>query len=356
LRGSNGKTATKEHLAAALRRRFKLIKSPGNFNNHIGIPLTLLEISPETELAIVEMGANQPGDIAQLTSIAKPDYGIVLNVGPAHLQGFGDLAGVMKEKETLLRSLPSTGTAFINSDDPHVRKMNTTADTLICFGFDAERAAEQCDKMICAEELPSTAEGKGRFKLRNTEFTLNWYGRHQINNALAAASIADRFGVPLNDIARAFADLPSVEGRMEVDEFGGVLVINDAYNANLVSSEAALEFLDSLNVSGRRFAVFGDHLELGKASAEEHRLIGKLLATSNLDGLFLVGPEMKYAQGQIPDRVLYYQKDSMDITLLVNEIIQTVRTGDAILLKASHGMGFERIHSRIKRYLTEEQS
>lgn len=356
LTGSNGKTATKEHLAAALRRRYKLVKSPGNYNNHIGVPLTLLEISPKTELAIVEMGANRPGDIALLCSLAQPQYGMVLNVGPVHLEGFKDLEGVAKEKGILLESLPSNATAFINCDDPYVRGMSTRAETYVCFGFNTALASERCDKMVCAEELDLTPQGKGRFRLRDTEFTLNWYGRHQVKNALAAAAVADYFGVPLDEIASAFDILPPIEGRMDVEEVEGITLINDAYNANAVSSEAALDFMDSFSTTGRKYAVFGDHLELGEASEAEHRRIGQMLKARRLDGVFLIGCEMGYAREEIGDLVLYHQEDSTDVEELVSKIGRKLRAGDAVILKASHGMGFDRIHAGIKHYLTKDQT
>lgn len=353
LTGSNGKTATKELLGEALNLRYNVLKSQGNYNNYIGIPLTLLNIQPETEIVILEMGTNQPGDIELLCSIAQPDVGMVLNIGPAHLEGFSDVDGVAKEKSILLQSLPPHGTAFINCDDPIVRRMKTTAGTLICYGFQVNLAKTECCKMQVAENLGLTPEGKGCFRLRNVTFTLGWYGEHQIKNALAAVAIADRFGVPLEEIAKAFASLLPMEGRLNVLYYSGITLIDDTYNANPASTAAALDFVRSLNVKGRRFVVLGDHLELGAASEEQHRFLGKLIAEKGFNGAFLIGPQMQFARDAIPEMTLYYQEDNADLSLIIQEIKKAVRPGDAVLIKASRGMKLERIVRKLRQQFAE---
>lgn len=356
LTGSNGKTATKELLAAALSPQFKVLKSPGNYNNHIGIPLTLLQIMEATQVVIVEMGTNQPGDISLLCSLAKPDCGLVLNVAPSHLRGFGDLEGVSKEKGELLTSLPHSGAAFLNSDDFRVRTMASSCATRICFGFNADTPGADCSRMLCAENLGLSPKGKGRFRLRDVVFNLSWYGNHQVPNALAALSVADHFGVPLKNVAEQFAAMPPIKGRLNVEKFGGIIVIDDTYNANPASTSAALDFLRSLTVSGRKHVVLGDHLELGQSSEAEHRRIGRRLASENLDGIFLIGSEMRFAVEELAGRATSHSEDVDNLDPVLARIVQTVHTGDVLLVKGSRGMRLERIVDGLRRHFAEEVS
>ncbi|TKJ41485.1 UDP-N-acetylmuramoyl-tripeptide--D-alanyl-D-alanine ligase [candidate division LCP-89 bacterium B3_LCP] len=351
--GSNGKTATKELLATALSLRYNLLKSQGNYNNHIGLPLTLLQLHPDIEMVLLEMGANQPGDVAKLCGIANPNYGLVINVGPAHLEGLGSLEGVASEKSSLFNSLPSTGTAFINCDDAKVCAMDSTATSMVCYGFDAERAGEECDRMVCAEMLEPADDNRARFRIRDTVFTLSWSGLHQASNALAAITVADRFGVPMDEMAEAFASLPPLEGRLQTEEIAGVTIINDAYNANLGSTKSALEFLQALKTSGKKFVVIGDHLELGTASDEQHCQIGHLLADSDIDGAFLVGQKIQSISRLVPELVLFYVANE-PYDSLVKEILATIQNGDVIMFKASRGMQLERVMDSLKFKLTEK--
>ena len=356
LTGSNGKTATKEYLAAALGLQYNILKSPGNFNNFIGVPLTLLQFTEETDMVVVEMGTSQPGDIHLLCEIAKPDHGLLINVAPAHLEGFGDLDGVAAEKGKLLTSLPPTGAAFVNCDDPRVRRMKSTAGIRVCFGFNAELAEADCCRMVCAENLGLTAQGRGCFQLRNVTFNLNWYGRHQVQNALAAVAVADHFGIPLNEMADLFASMPPIKGRLNLLEIGGVKLIDDTYNANPASTAAALSFLKSLPVPGKRYAVLGDHLELGKDSQNQHRRIGKLIGETDLTGVFLIGPEMRHAREEIPERVCFYLADPVNLQPVLAEIIRVVQPGDALLVKGSRGMRLERIVEGLISHFNKGQS
>ncbi len=353
LTGSNGKTAVKELIAAALRSRYKLLKSPGNYNNHIGLPLTLLQIEPDTDIVLTEMGTNQPGDIELLCSIARPDHGMVLNIGPAHLEKFGDLEGVAREKETLLRSIAPEGTVFINTDDPYVRQMKSSARHRICFGFRERADDERCNRTIKAQRLDMTPEGKGRFRFQDVTFEMSWYGLHQVDNGLAAAVVADYFAVPVPKIAEIFASMTPVGGRLNVEKIDGWTLINDTYNANPASTAAALEFLRALPVSGRRYVVLGDHLELGKAAAPEHRRLGKRLAEGDIAGVFLVGTLVKFTAETAGDLVKMLLEDTADLTPLAERISEIIKPGDALLVKASRGMRLERLISLLKTITVE---
>jgi len=353
LTGSNGKTSTKELLAAALNTQFKVLKSPGNYNNHIGIPLTLLNIDPRTEMVILEMGANRPGDIALLCSIAKPEYGLALNVAPAHLQGFGDLQGVAHEKGELLRALPPSGAAFINSDDNHVNQMKTGADQRFCFGFDIDAPGIDCTRMICAENLGLDDAGLGSFQLRGTKITMNWHGLHQITNGLAAAAVAEYFGIPVELTARKFAAMPPIEGRLKVEVISGITLIDDAYNANRESTLKALDYLVSINVPGKRYVVLGDHLELGDASESEHDQLGRSLSERDIDGVFLIGQEVRHAADVLHDKLILHHEDPANITPTCEIIREILQPGDAILIKGSRGIGLDRVVKDVRKFRQE---
>jgi len=354
LTGSNGKTTTKELISAALRRRFKLVRSPGNFNNHIGVPLTLLQIDPMTEFVVVEMGTNQIGDIELLCDIANPDHGLVLNVGPSHLQGLKSIEGVAAEKEKLLRLLPSAGVAFVNHDDPLVKKMNSGNAKRICFGFDPENDDSRCSEKHVALNMGLNEQGRGRFRLGNTTFEMNWYGMHQINNGLAAAIVASHFGISLETIAEVFSTMSPIEGRLNVERLAGFTIINDAYNANPSSTAAALDFLATLNVSGRRYALLGDNLELGADSVAQHKRIGKMIATSKIDGVYLFGEDIQHAADEYRNLILDQFSQDDDIEKITSKIIRLLRPGDAILIKASRGMGLDRVVRALRKHYNKD--
>jgi len=358
LTGSNGKTSTKEMLAAALGIRYPVLKPQGNFNNHIGVPLTLLQMDCETRIALIEMGTNHPGEIAALCSFAEPTVGLVLNVGPAHLEGFGSLENVAREKEALYQSLPSSGAAFFNIDDPWVGKMDSPAQVQVCYGLEPAPSARRCDQVLSAKKLRLTADGRPGFKIGNTTLRLSWPGLHHISNALAATAVAQYFDVPLAAIAAAFAALPLVKGRLNVHQIGDITIIDDSYNANPASTRAALNFLGSLKVTGRRIAVLGDHLELGAASEEEHRKIGKMLLDPSVNGALLIGDLMRYAWAEYSacGKMAVYYDYTEDYEDIVDLLLRIIRPGDAILVKASRGLRLERIVDGLVRHLNHRPS
>ncbi|MFH1861334.1 MAG: UDP-N-acetylmuramoyl-tripeptide--D-alanyl-D-alanine ligase [bacterium] len=356
LTGSNGKTATQELLAAALSTKYRIVKSFSSFNNHIGLPLTLLKINTNTEVAIAELGTNHPGEIEFLCSIAQPDLGIVLNVGPAHLEGLGSVEAVAREKSALFSSLPPSGTAFVNLDDPFVRCMTSTAQTRICYGFNGDYPEASCQQIIRAKRLPLSSDGRGRFQLLDWTFGLSLYGEHQLQNALAAAVVAHHLEVPLTEIVSAFKSVQPANGRLNVMRVAGITLLDDSYNANPASTSAALHLLRSLQGVRRKYVILGDHLELGRAAVLEHRRLGELIAESALNGVFLIGSLVSCIRDEIPDQILFYESDLTEISAILNAILQTVKPGDAVLVKASRGMKLERIVQGIRSHLEMERS
>jgi UDP-N-acetylmuramoyl-tripeptide--D-alanyl-D-alanine ligase len=352
LTGSNGKTTTKEMVAAALGRRFRVVKSQGNFNNHIGVPLTLLQMDDAAQFVVLEMGTNHPGEIRFLCSIAQPTAGLVLNVSPAHLEGFGSVENIAREKGALYESLRDSGVAFFNFDDPWVAKMSTPAKIQIGYSF-AETTENRFAKLITARKLDLTEDGYAGLKIGKATIRLNLPGLAPLSIALAAVAVADHFGVPMPSIAEALSTLPPVKGRMNVQRAGGILVIDDTYNANTASTQAALDFLASLQVKGRRIAVLGDHLELGAASESEHRKIGKMLLAPALSGAILIGDQMRHAWAEFSGcgKMAVYYDYPEDYDDIVDILLKILRPGDAILIKGSRGMRLEKISDGLLRGL-----
>ncbi|HKJ22662.1 MAG TPA: UDP-N-acetylmuramoyl-tripeptide--D-alanyl-D-alanine ligase, partial [Gammaproteobacteria bacterium] len=258
--GSNGKTTVKEMTAAILRRRGQVLATEGNKNNDIGMPLTLLRLSPEHQYGVIEMGANHAGEIAGLCAVARPTVAVVTNAGPAHLEGFGSLEGVARAKGELFAGLEPSGIAVINADDAYYPLWRALADGRKCLSFGIERDAE-----VSAGQVRHSAEGT-TFELRagadSRTVTLRLAGLHNVRNALAAAAVSLAAGATLADIAGGLASVTPVYGRLCIKPgMNGARLIDDSYNANPSSLQAALEAL--ADMPGEKVVVLGDMYELG---------------------------------------------------------------------------------------------
>ena len=273
--GSNGKTTTKEMVAAILqeawaggkRRRGKILKTEGNFNNLVGLPLTLLRLRKQDKMAVVELGTNQPGEIQRLTEIADPDIGIITSVAAAHLEGLNSLAGVAREKGALYRGMRPNGTIVVNLDDPWVRK--------IAARFPGRKITYGKRGWVRAQAWRMRGMDGMQLKLkagqRSCNVKLNYLGQHNVANALGAAALTLGVGAKLAAVRRGLAKARPFSMRMQSEDWRGLSIINDAYNANPASMKAALQTLAELPCRGRRIAVLGDMFELGKQAAREHR-------------------------------------------------------------------------------------
>ena len=340
LTGSNGKTTTKEMIAAVLGAAVgvaRVGKTQGNLNNLVGVPLTLLELCGQERYAVVEMGMNAPGEIWRLTEIADPDVGLITNVGPAHLEGLGSIEGVQRAKGELFARMRGDATAVANADDPRVAALaDVFPGTVVRFGVGTD---------VSAGQVQIDDVGAPRFDLRvrdtTVEIALKIPGRHNVQNALAAAAVADSLGIGVETIAAGLAAAESVGDRMRIEHLpNGVIVLNDSYNANPASMAAALDSLARL--PGRRIAVLGDMLELGPGSAEHHRALGRAAGGAGLAALFLYGD---YAADTAAGAAEGLAADAIEIAETHAEIAtalgQTARTGDCILVKGSRGQRME---------------
>ena len=342
--GSTGKTVAKEITADVLSRTFRTLRNEGNLNSETGLPMTLLRLEPEHEVAVLEMSMYTVGEIARLAEIARPEVGVVLAVHPAHLERAGSIERIAQAKAELPQALPRDGLAVLNADDPRVATMrDLTHAEVRTFGLGA--GAE-----VRAEDITSRG-------LEGTEFTLRapWGvrrvasampGRHLVPHALAAAAVAERFAVPLDDVVAALAAGSHAPHRMAVVEAAsGARLVDDTYNASPVSMAAALDFLAETPVAAgrRRLAILGDMLELGPDEERLHREIGARAAGA-VDGLVAVGERGRWiAEGaRAADAAAVLTAFDADEAAAVLERELAPAVGDLVLLKASRGIGLER--------------
>ena len=344
LTGSNGKTTTKDMISACLETTFPVLKTKGNLNNLIGLPLTLLNLTEQERIVVLEMGMNVPGEIRRLTEIAEPDVGLITNIERVHLEGMGSLERVREEKGELFRRMRQDGTILVNQDDPRVMDLASEfRGQKITFGID--HPAE-----VMAKEIRLKGVGGTSFTLMmegvTMEITLPFLGGYFVPNALSAIASASLFGIELEKVKEALEHLSPSPMRMEVlRPKEGVTLINDAYNANPRSMELALEILSEMKGKGRAIAVLGDMLELGDFSVEAHQHIGQRVEELSIDFLLALGEEapvlvesaIRHGLDSEKARIVESHTDAISI------LKKMVRDGDWILVKGSRRMGMEKI-------------
>ena len=348
--GSIAKTSTKEAIAAVLGATRRTLKSEGNQNNEIGLPLTLLRLGPEHEAAVLEMGMYVSGEIADLAAMALPSIGVVTAVQPVHLSRIGTLQAVERAKGELLEALPADGTAVLNADDPIVTRMDgRTVARAMRYGF-----AETAD--VRAIDVSSAGTAGMRFGLQtpagSRAVTIPTLGRLSVQNAAAAAAVGVAAGVPLADIAGALEAGWSAPHRVELVRLRGLTVIDDSYNASPGSVSAALDLLADL--PGRHVAVLGEMLELGDAHESGHRAVGEH-AGQVADLLIVVGEGAggivagALDAGLDPGRV----QRALDAEAALDVLRPRLRDGDAVLVKASRGIGLEHLVDALRLEIGE---
>jgi len=337
LTGSNGKTTLKEMIAAILRVRGPTLATEGNLNNDIGVPLTLLRLNGEHAHAVIEMGANHPGEIAYLTGLAQPDVAIINNAGPCHLEGFGDVAGVARAKGEIFQGLGPDGVAVINRDDEYADYWVGLNPGRRIMDFGLDRPA-----MVRGEILDAASN---RFRLSTTmeEITvrLPLTGRHNVRNALAAAAAALAVGATLEDIRRGLESLREVGGRLQhlLGRHGGA-VIHDAYNANPASLAAALAAVGA--GPGRKWLVLGDMRELGPAADAWHARSGSEARVAGFERLYALGEHSRAAVAAFGTGAAHFE----DVDALVADLNRDLhQDGEpaVVLVKGSRGMRMERV-------------
>ncbi|HXM22180.1 MAG TPA: UDP-N-acetylmuramoyl-tripeptide--D-alanyl-D-alanine ligase [Terriglobales bacterium] len=336
--GSTGKTTTKEAIAHVLSTRFRVLKSEGNFNNHFGLPLMLLKIEPEHDLAVIEMGMSHAGEIAALAKIAQPEIGVVTNVAPVHLEFFESVAWIARAKYELVEALPAGGTAVLNADDEYVSQFGRDfRGKVVLYGLraSADVRAENIHPMGSEGSAFEVVVGSCREKA-----VLHLVGSHNIYNALAAVAVGLERGLSPSEAVAALASLVPADKRGQVVKLGNITIINDCYNCNPKALEAMVDALAAMPAK-RRIVVAGAMLELGPAGDDLHRQAGEYIAKKKIDVLLGVRGQAQLiveAASQAGMRAEFVATPEEAGEWLARE----TRDGDVVLLKASRGVKLER--------------
>ena len=338
--GSVGKTSTKEVIASVLNQKYHTLKTQGNFNNELGLPLTVFRLRDGDEIAVLEMGISDFGEMTRLAQIARPDTCVITNIGTCHLENLGDRDGVLKAKTEIFQSMKTNGHIVLNGDDDKlitVREYNGVKP--VFFGLNSERD-------VYADQIESKGL-KGvacRIHLGEDAFDVlvPTPGIHMVYNALAAAAVGRIYGLTIEEIRRGIESLETIRGRFKMIETDKFLVVDDCYNANPMSMKASLDVLH--DGEGRRVAILGDMGELGEDEAALHEGVGIHAATCGIDACVCVGDLAVHiaeaARKANPDFPVYYEKTRESLLEHLNDYVQK---GDTILVKASHFMKFEEV-------------
>lgn len=346
--GSNGKTSTKDFAASVLGKKFRVTKTEGNFNNHVGLPRTMLEASSGDEIGVWELGMNHPGEIAALAKLATPDAAIITNIGVAHIEFMGSREAIAREKGSLAEAIDAEGTVILNADDPFSKGIaERTRAKVILAGTN--------EGMIRATEVTQTAEGseftilEGAHRCRAQ---LPVPGLHMVQNAMLAVAAARAFGLSIEEAAAGLVGTPLTKARLQIRHVGGVQFIDDSYNANPDSMKAALRTLVELDAEGKRIAVLGEMLELGGESESGHRDVGETAAALQIDHLITIGK----TAAAIADGARHAgleKSSAVESTSAAAELLgDIVSPGDLVLVKGSRAARTERVIEEFANHQT----
>jgi UDP-N-acetylmuramoyl-tripeptide--D-alanyl-D-alanine ligase len=337
--GSNGKTSTKDFAAAVLARRFRVTKTEGNFNNHVGVPRTILEATSGDEVGVWEIGMNHPGEIATLAKVAAPDVAVITNIGLAHLEFMGSRERIAEEKGALAEAVGPEGTVILNADDPFTKDIatRTRGKTILAGTTTGTIQAAEISQSGTGPDF-TILEGAHRCRAK-----LPVPGLHMVQNALLAVAAGRVFGVSLEDCAAGLLAAPLTKARLQIRDIGGVQFLDDSYNANPDSMKAALRALVELDADGQRIAVLGEMRELGGESERGHREVGETAAALKIDQLIAIGN----AAAAIVDAARHAGLRKTTVVNSTSEaaglLNQIVAPGDLILIKGSRAARTEEV-------------
>lgn len=347
--GSVGKTTTKDMLYAALSAKYNTLKTPNNFNNEIGVPITIFMLEKEHECAVIEMGMNHFGELERLARMGQPDVAVITNIGMSHIENLGSQEGIFKAKMEITKNFNKNNTLIVNGDDKFLAKTKGMSEyKVVYYGIDNPEndvfAKDIVNKGLKGIEFTAVVDGT------DYRVSVTQPGRHNVYNALAAICVGREFGVDVDDSIGGIKNCEYTSQRLEVTEKGGVQIINDCYNASPDSIRAALGVL-SYAVTERKIAVLGDVLEMGDYAKDAHYALGKSVVDNGVDMLITAGENAAYIAKGAKDcgmeNVVSFPK-TLDACNYVKDV---VRPGDAVLIKASHGMHFEDIYKTIEEKL-----
>ena len=343
--GSVGKTSTKDIVASVMAKKYKVLKTQGNLNNQIGLPLTILQLK-DHEALVIEMGMGNLGEISTLTKIAKPGVAIITNVGTSHIGNLGSRENILKAKLEILDGLKENGTLIINNDNDLLHKWNEENKKASVVTFGIDQVSDIMAKNIELNENSSIFDVE--FNGDVSKLKVNVGGKHFVYNSLCATLVGKVFNIPINDIKDAIENFELTKSRMEILKKGDITIINDCYNASFDSMKASIEYLKAQK-EGRKIAVLGDMLELGSYSKQLHENVGIVVGENKLDILITVGKEAEFIADSaisngIDEKNVFCFKNNQDAISKINEI---KKKDDIILVKASNGMNFKEIVEKI---------
>ena len=340
---------------AALRTKYRVLATEGNFNNHIGLPATLLRLGDDHEVVVTEMGTNQPGDIAHLCAVARPTHGMITNIGRAHIEKLLSREGIAEEKRVLFSALPKDGVALVNADEPLLRAKLPRGLRRIRYG-----TRRDCDVRIAGVKLD--AMGRATVSIEAPAFVrrpftlrLQAVGRHAAYNAAAALAAGFAFGCGVRKMTAALEAVESYDKRMQISTIRGITVINDTYNANPDSVLAAVDLLQQLQVAGARCIVLGDMLELGTAAKQEHEALGAAIAAAGIPYVVTYGRHSRAVSRAVKGvaRAAMHFTDRDALAAAVDALLEE---GDAVLVKGSRGMRMEDVVTQLLRSANSEEA
>ncbi|MFQ6031965.1 MAG: UDP-N-acetylmuramoyl-tripeptide--D-alanyl-D-alanine ligase [Candidatus Zixiibacteriota bacterium] len=346
--GTNGKTTTKDMIAEVLSSKFKILKSIKSYNNLVGVPLTLFELNPDIQVLVLELGMSNPGEIGILTRTVKPNFGVITNIGPAHLESMESLERITQAKFELLDYMSSPGTSVLNADDEFLAKrIKDGRGKIISFAIENQADFE-------ANDLTVTDEGYIGFRVNGKlNINLKLLGEHNVYNALAAFAVGSLLGVEEEKIKGRLERYEPSELRMEPIRLGNIKIINDSYNANPVSMANALKTLRQMKSEGRKIAVLGDMLELGEKTFDYHWELGRSVAESRIDLLLTVGKHSPtigqgaQESGMNRKKIFAFENNEKASSYLLDNL----ESGDLVLIKGSRRMRLEEVVLSLKSFL-----
>lgn len=338
--GSNGKTTSKEMLSACVNTRYNTFKTIGNFNNLIGLPLSIFNLESSHDAAVFELGMNTFGEISRLAEICKPQIAVFTNIAPVHLEHLGSIEAIAKAKYELIEKMPQDGVVALNSDDPILSNWAQKLDQkVITYGIENDADF----KVESFEFLP---DGSSKFALNGINFRINYYGKHNIYNAACAIAGASLFGIDPKDLVGVLESIKPGNLRSEIISKNAITIINDCYNANPISMKAAIDMFVEYPITGRRIAVLGDMLELGDDEIKYHEEIGTYLKNLKIDALFTSGELSKYFLTNFTGGYKMHFDDKKE---LVDELQSYLKPGDGVLIKGSRGIALEQVTEQLLR-------
>ncbi len=347
--GSVGKSTTKEMVAAVLESTYRVAKTPANHNNDIGLPMAILSMGEDTEIAVLEMGMNHFREIAYLASIGKPDIAVIVNIGTMHIEHLGSMEGILRAKLEILEGMPADGTVVLNGDDSLLWNQRTILNRKATFFGVRNRVCNVLGSEVCQKEGVLSFEVQADSDVFPVALELE--GEHYVHDALAAIAVGREMNISAEKIQQSLSLFRNMAGRQEIYEKNGFTIIHDCYNAGPESMTAALTVLG--NRSGRRVAVLGDMLELGVCTAAEHYKVGRI-AAEKADLLLAYGPNsVRMLHGAITGGMSQTRARAFsDKEQLVQVLKQLAKPGDVLLFKGSRGMHMEQV---LEKFLGEEK-